>query len=293
MIKIPILCVLILVACSLDIEAYRRHKPSTTFKPRVLKLLEVTPMADLPKNFWWGNVDGTNYLTLQRNQHIPIYCGSCWAFAASSALSDRIKIARKAKWSDIIIAPQVLISCDLSDNGCGGGDAKNAYQWIHENNITDETCSNYQAYGHDNGIGCSSQIKCTNCWPGKGCWAQERAKIYGINEFGEVKGEEAMMNEIKQRGPITCAIAVTQELRNYTGGIFEDKTGRINLDHDISVTGWGEENGKKFWIIRNSWGSYWGEDGNFRLIRGTNNLNIEGACSWATPIDTWTKDTRN
>ena len=49
-----------------------------------------------------------------------------------------------------------------------------------------------------------------------------------------------MMNEIYQRGPITCAIAVTQELINYTGGIFNDKSGDKDLDHDISVTGWGE-----------------------------------------------------
>ena len=102
-----------------------------------------------------------------------------------------------------------------------------------------------------------------------------------------------MMNEIYQRGPITCAIAVTQELRNYTSGIFVDKTGRVELDHDISVTGWGEENGTKYWIIRNSWGSYWGEGGTFRLIRGINNLNIEGDCSWAVPTDTWTNDVRN
>lgn len=49
-----------------------------------------------------------------------------------------------------------------------------------------------------------------------------------------------MMNEILQRGPITCAIAVTKDLINYTGGIFNDKTGDKDLDHDISVTGWGE-----------------------------------------------------
>lgn len=101
------------------------------------------------------------------------------------------------------------------------------------------------------------------------------------------------MNEILQRGPITCAIAVTNELVNYTGGIFEDKTGRKELDHDISVTGWGEENGTKYWIVRNSWGSYWGEGGNVRLIRGIDNLGIESTCSWATPVDTWTNDVRN
>ena len=105
-----------------------------------------------------------------------------------------------------------------------------------------------------------------------------------------------MMSELINRGPITCAIAVTEELVNYTGGIFEDTTGRKELDHDISVVGWGQEdgeNGTKYWIIRNSWGSYWGEGGNFRLIRGEDNLGIESTCSWAVPIDTWTKDIRN
>jgi len=82
-------------------------------------------------------------------------------------------------------------------------------------------------------------------------------------------------------------------LRNYTSGIFVDKTGRVEEDHDVSITGWGEENGTKYWIIRNSWGSYWGEGGTFRLIRGINNLGIEHDCSWAVPTDTWTNDVRN
>jgi cathepsin X len=84
-------------------------------------------MVDLPTDYFWGNVSQVNYLTYQRNQHIPIYCGSCWAFAATSAFGDRIKIARKAKWPDINIAPQILISCDYNENGCHGGDARTAY----------------------------------------------------------------------------------------------------------------------------------------------------------------------
>lgn len=293
MMKTPIICLLILAAFAVDISEYRNHIPAKNFQPHVKTPLTQMSADSLPLNHWWGNINGRNFLTYQRNQHIPIYCGSCWAFAATSALSDRIKIRRNAAWPDVNLAPQVLISCELPDEGCHGGDAKTAYEWIHRNNITDETCSPYQAYGHDNGVGCSAEIKCKNCLPNKGCWAQERAKIYGVDEFGLIKGEDAMMNEIYQRGPITCAIAVTQELINYTKGVFIDKTGRLDEDHDISVTGWGEENGVKYWIVRNSWGSYWGEGGNFRLIRGVNNLNIEGDCSWATPVDTWTKDVRN
>lgn len=111
--KTPII-ILALVLCTyamLDASMYRNHIESKTFKPLVKNVLPVIPEADIPKNFWWGNVNGVNYLTYQRNQHIPIYCGACWAFSATSALSDRIKIKRKAQWPDVILSPQVLISC--------------------------------------------------------------------------------------------------------------------------------------------------------------------------------------
>ena len=165
--------------------------------------------------------------------------------------------------------------------------------WISEHNITDETCSPYQARGHNTGVGCSAEIMCKNCLPGKGCWAQERAKVYTVSEFGTLDTVEDMMNEIYQRGPITCEVAITPELKNYTSGIFVDKTGRTADDHVVTINGWGEENGTKYWIVRNSWGSYWGENGTFRLIRGVNNLGIENDCTWAVPRDTWTNDIRN
>ena len=98
-----------------------------------------------------------------------------------------------------------------------------------------------------------------------------------------------MMQEIFQRGPIACGIAVPDALESYTGGIFNDTTGDTNIVHDISVVGYGVENGTKYWVVRNSWGSSWGESGLFRVVRGTNNIAIETDCAWATPTDTWTK----
>ena len=248
---------------------------------------------NLPENWLWSNINGINYLTLARNQHIPQYCGSCWAFSATSALSDRIKIMRKAAWPDINIAPQILISCETNDYGCNGGDALNAYQWIAENNISDETCSVYQAKGWTNGVSCSAEIKCKNCNPTDGCSTVNNYQIYSVSEYGDVQGEQAMMNEIYQRGPITCAIAVPASLETYNGGIYHDTTGNVELVHDISVVGYGVENGVKYWMVRNSWGSYWGEKGFFRVVRGINNLGIESACSWAVPKDTWTVGVRN
>lgn len=82
-------------------------------------------------------------------------------------------------------------------------------------------------------------------------------------------------------------------LENYTSGIFHDTTGDKQIVHDISIVGYGVENGVKYWTVRNSWGTHFGEDGFVRVIRGINNIAIESDCAWATPKDTWTKDERH
>ncbi|EGR34021.1 papain family cysteine protease, putative [Ichthyophthirius multifiliis] len=266
--------------------------PHKFYKPLIKTQKNFTGL--LPENFSWQNVNNTNFLTVTKNQHIPQYCGSCWAQAASSSLSDRIKIVRNAQWPDILIAPQVLVSCNKYSNGCHGGSAADSFQWIKENNITDESCSPYQAYGHDNGLNCSAEIRCKNCLPNKGCWAQKNAKIYTVEEYGDVKGEENIMQEIFNRGPVACNIYSTEYLRyNYTGGIYNDTTAYPETNHVVSIVGWGVENGVKYWIVRNSWGSYWGEKGFYRQLRGVNMINIEQFCYWAVPKDTWTNDERD
>lgn len=102
-----------------------------------------------------------------------------------------------------------------------------------------------------------------------------------------------MMQEIFQRGPIACSIYANQALDDYTGGIFEETEIYDHTNHAISVVGWGVEHGKKFWIVRNSWGSSWGEEGFFRIVRGINNIMIEASCGWATPIPGIIKEVHN
>ena len=255
--------------------------------PRVHTPLEF--VDDLPEQWIWSDVDGINYLTNVRNQHVPQYCGSCWAHAATSAFSDRIKVARKAAWPDINISPQVIISCETKDDGCHGGEAYNAFEWMADNEVTDETCSIYRGRGLDNGQVCSAMNICRNCNPGEACFVPDQYLVYQADEFGHVTGEEAMMQEIYQRGPIACGIAVPEALESYTGGIYCDDTGDMDIVHDISVVGYGVENGQKYWTVRNSWGESFGEDGFFRVCRGTNNIAIESDCAWATAKDTWTE----
>lgn len=122
---------------------------------------------------------------------------------------------------------------------------------MNKNEASDETCAIYRARGHDNGEKCSSIIKCETCDPDTlKCYTPDSYKIYHTDEYGHIKGEEAMMQEIYQRGPIACGMAVTDAFLNYTGGIFHDTTGNVNIDHDISIVGFGVDaaTGTKYWV---------------------------------------------
>jgi cathepsin X len=260
------------------------HSPGP--RPQVIKTpqpFEYVNLADVPVSYDPRNVNGLDWTTINRNQHIPMYCGSCWAHGTTSALSDRFKLARNRVFPDIQLSPQVLVNCVTANQsiGCDGGDPTAAYSWIHDNGITDDTCMNYLAQNE----ACTDINICRNCDPYKGCFAVTNPPKYTITEHGTIYGEDAILAEISARGPIACTIAVTAEFEAYTGGVFDDTTGAKGLDHSISVAGWGvDSTGTKYWIGRNSWGTYWGETGWFRIIRGVDNLGIESqGCDWAVP----------
>lgn len=222
---------------------------------------------DLPDNFTWGNVNGKNYLTQMKNQHIPLYCGSCWAQGSTSALSDRISIMRNAAFPEINISPQVLLDCDMNDNGCHGGWHTSAYQYIQQNGITDETCAPYVALSHYEGRKCTPQAICNECTPSSGCSTPKKYNTYKVSTYGSVNGEENMMKEIMQNGPIACGVDANP-LHDFTGTweIITDPGQTIN--HIVSVVGWGVDNGTKYWILRNSWGEYFANEGYARVLRG-------------------------
>jgi cathepsin X len=103
-----------------------------------------------------------------------------------------------------------------------------------------------------------------------------------VAEYGTIQGQQAMQAEIYARGPIACGIDA-QPLLHYTGGIVTNNPGE-QVDHVISVVGWGnDEKDGQYWIVRNSWGEYWGEMGYVRV--GFGQLQVEASCAWATLAD--------
>lgn len=114
---------------------------------------------DLPDNFNWGDVDGTSYLTRSLNQHIPQYCGSCWAHGALSALGDRIKITNSSM-DEINLSIQYILNCGTRVAGsCHGGSHTGVYDFITQTGyVPYDTCQPYMACSSESKEGFCSKV---------------------------------------------------------------------------------------------------------------------------------------
>jgi len=280
--------------------------PNSITQPLPISYIDA---ADLPKSFSWQNVGGRSYLTHMLNQHIPQYCGSCWAHSSMSALADRIMISQyyttipqqqqqSMIQQDINLSIQFVLNC--SPGSCHGGSALRTYQWIKDvvGYVPYDTCQNYIACSSDSDEGfcphadttCSAMNTCRTCSrdeDGKGvCREVTQFPNATIAEYGTYsKDINATMAEIFVRGPIKASINGTA-IANYKGGIISDPSlENTGHNHGVSIVGWGWDDVTKtrHWIVRNSWGQFWGEMGFFRVDMGRNLLGIENNLAWATP----------
>ena len=269
-------------------------------REHVLSPRPALPAAALPASFDWRNASGVSYVTATLNQHLPQYCGSCWAHGATSSLSDRIKIARRAAFPDVLLSVQAILNCGTEAGSCAGGDDAAVYELARTRGLVDSTCQLYEAADFE--CAADGSALCKTCPPGgRDCFPIPAAApgvppapgvgahaVFKVSEHGSVQGEAAMMAEIFARGPISCGVDGGL-LENYTGGVFFSSA-PWGVDHIIALTGWGEgfceATGRveKYWVLRNSWGAPWGESGWMRIVRGQNVAGVESGCAWAVPI---------
>lgn len=248
--------------------------------------------ADLPKTWDWGNVNGKNYLSWTKNQHIPVYCGSCWAQGTTSSLADRFNIMLGDKNpTPVGLNAQVIVNCRAGGD-CEGGNPGGVYEYAYEQGIPDSSCEQYVAEDLDHAI-CTAIDRCKDCKHPpcpegescqENCWAVEH-KNYHVSHYYSLSGKDQMKAEIYKNGPISCGVQATPEFEAYTGGVFKQMIFAPMINHEIAVVGWGqEEDGTEYWIGRNSWGTYWGENGFFKMTMNSwADLGITSDCTAGLP----------
>jgi len=199
-------------------------------------------------------------------------CGSCWAFAASEALSDRLAIYSNGT-QNMVLAPEGLVSCDKVDMGCGGGWPSDAANFLVNTGIPTETCEPYVAGG---GQVPACPAACADGTP---------KVLYKYKSWDYCTGEAAMMAAL-QNGPIAVAFAVYQDFFAYKSGVYKAASAALAGYHAVKMLGYGvAEDKTPYWIVQNSWGPAWGEAGTFRIVRGINECGMElGALDKACPL---------
>ena len=266
---------------------------------------------DLPVAHDWRNVGGVRYATGSKTQQIPHICGACWAFAATGTLSDRVRIAAKGTPLEVDLSPQTLLNCHTDAGSCLGGNSLAAYASVYNSTtgFTDETCQPYEGVDYSNWgeSDCADRMCKTADLYGNTYWVNG-TRVF-VDSYGAVDASDptALMSEVYQNGPVACYMyAHSDSFEDYTGGVITDATAYPGITHVVALVGWGtdydseeakqatakaagreektEGGGIDYWVVRNSFGTYWGEQGYYRVERGINAFNMEsGVCEWATP----------
>eukprot|EP00747_Dinoflagellata_sp_TGD_P162189 gnl/TRDRNA2_/TRDRNA2_179517_c0_seq1.p1 gnl/TRDRNA2_/TRDRNA2_179517_c0~~gnl/TRDRNA2_/TRDRNA2_179517_c0_seq1.p1 ORF type:complete len:541 (+),score=133.36 gnl/TRDRNA2_/TRDRNA2_179517_c0_seq1:174-1796(+) len=217
----------------------------------------------LPKEVDWRSARGNrSYLEPVMDQED---CGSCWAVSGMRMMTARHKIKQDdpeaLPWS--ITFP---LYCSEFNQGCEGGYGYLVAKWSQEVGLLPATCSRYDAHGS-----CSVNTTCVQELQGQKRWRADKPQYLGGRQHMATEG--MLMRELHERGPIVVGLTggdIGDDFMFYAGGIFtgeeippKDKSG----GHAVTLVGYGEEDGEKYWLVQNSWGEDWGEDGYVRLSR--------------------------
>ena len=202
--------------------------------------------AKLPASVDWRT---KNAVTPVKDQG---QCGSCWSFSATGAIEGAWAVT---KGSLVSLSEQELVDCagiKYGSMGCNGGLMEGAFNFAIDNGICADASYTYTSGSTQTGGTCK---KCSS--------------VVTVKECFDVKpSDQVSLKEAVSIRPVAIAIeADTRYFQSYSTGILTSATCGTNLDHGVLIVGYGEDSGQKYWLVKNSWGTTWGDGGYLKIAR--------------------------
>ncbi|KAK7284490.1 hypothetical protein RJT34_19236 [Clitoria ternatea] len=205
------------------------------------------------------------------------HCGSCWAFGAVESLQDRFCIHFGV---NVSLSVNDLLACCgfLCGSGCDGGFPKYAWRYLVHHGVVTEECDPYFDQTGCSHPGCEPAYdtpKCVRkCASGNQVW--RKSKHYSANAYSVNSDPHDIMAEVYKNGPVEVAFTVYADFAHYKSGVYKYVTGSELGGHAVKLIGWGTtDDGEDYWLLANQWNREWGDDGYFKIRRGTNECGIE------------------
>lgn len=205
----------------------------------------IPEMADAPATLDWRNAMGVSYVSPIKNQGS---CGSCWAFATTAGLESQVMIGGGGIPVDL--SEQILVSCS-GVGSCSGGSSSSASNYVRDVGLPLESCFRYTATNN----------LCSNA-----CldWQNSTCSINGWHRASDTTiTAEALRNALYAYGPVVATMYVYNDFFSYRSGVYSYTTGSYAGAHAVLVVGY--DDAQHAFIVKNSWGTGWGEAGFFMI----------------------------
>jgi len=206
--------------------------------------------AAAPASFDWRNVGGRNFITAVRNQG---GCGSCVAFGTAAAVEGSLRVRINDPTYPIDLSEAHLFYCHARSQGrrCNNGWwVPPALDKLKDPGVADEACYPYTAGDQD----------CTNLCSN---WQNRVARLSGWHAINSIAD---MKEWLSRSGPLVACYTVYADFFAYSSGIYRHVSGDVRGGHCVCCVGYNDA--QRYWIMKNSWGSSWGEAGYFRIAYG-------------------------